>query len=72
MKCDYHPENEATSKCTKCGKNICAKCRVDYFGKDICTECGLPLLNVFGPMLHNNPDVLEPKQKLSDYLDKKK
>jgi hypothetical protein len=32
--------------------------------------CGLPLLNVFGPMLHNNPDILESKQKISDYLER--
>lgn len=68
MKCYVHCDKDAVTRCSKCGKDICRECKVDYFGNDICVECGKPLLNAFGPMLHNNPDVLEPKKKISDYL----
>lgn len=27
VKCNYHPEREATTKCEKCGKFICLECR---------------------------------------------
>jgi hypothetical protein len=59
-------------KCHKCGKDLCKECSIDYHGKPICDECGLPLLSAFGPLLFNNPDLLEPKKKISDYLDTEK
>lgn len=66
-KCHVHSDKEAVSKCSRCGQDICSECRVDYHGKDICVECGKPLLSAFESMLYNNPDVLQPKKKFSDY-----
>jgi hypothetical protein len=66
-KCNVHKEVDAVTKCYKCGCDLCDKCRIDYFGKDICVECGKPLLSIFEPMLYNNPDILQPKKKFTDY-----
>ena len=30
LKCYYHPEREAQSKCEKCGKVICVECKMVY------------------------------------------
>jgi len=30
LKCYFHPEREATSKCEKCGKLICLECKLVY------------------------------------------
>ncbi len=68
-KCYIHETAEAVGKCYKCGNDICAKCRVDYHGKDLCVECGKPLLNAFESMLYNNPDLFQPKKKFSDYTE---
>jgi hypothetical protein len=54
MKCYIHGDKEATDKCSKCGKDICEECKVDYFGKTICTACGIPLVGFFCNM-HGDP-----------------
>ncbi len=66
-KCYVHKDTDAVAKCSRCGTDLCASCAVDYHGKPICVECGKPLLSAFESMLYNNPDVIQPKKKFSDY-----
>ena len=37
--CALHPEFPATSRCTRCGKAICAACERSLDGKPYCAEC---------------------------------
>lgn len=37
--CALHPEFPATSRCTRCGKAICAACQRSLDGKPYCAEC---------------------------------
>ncbi len=37
--CAVHPEFPATSRCTRCGKAICAACERSLDGKPYCAEC---------------------------------
>lgn len=39
MKCNYHPEVEAVSTCTVCGKAVCQSCAVDVAGRSTCQHC---------------------------------
>jgi hypothetical protein len=62
VKCEICESANATVKCSKCGKEVCAKCSVDYFGKPICTACGAPLIGFFGNM-HGDPKTSVDKSK---------
>jgi hypothetical protein len=65
LKCYVHPDAEAVTRCYKCGNDICEKCKVDYYGKDICVKCGKPLMALFGCMMqkHNADQYIECKEK---------
>jgi hypothetical protein len=39
MKCYNHPDVEAVSTCSHCGKAICGACSVDVTGKIMCQTC---------------------------------
>lgn len=39
MDCHKHPEREAVSSCTICGKNLCQECSVEIAGKSYCKDC---------------------------------
>lgn len=61
-KCHFHPTADAVSKCHKCGKDLCKECSIDYYGKPICAECGMPLLGMLGDM-HGAPKTSVEKRK---------
>jgi len=39
MKCSYHPEIEAVTVCSTCGRAICQSCTVDVAGRFTCKNC---------------------------------
>ena len=61
-RCYIHDGAEAVARCSKCGKDICAKCAVDYHGQTICTACGMPLIGFFNNM-HGDPKTIFEKNK---------
>jgi hypothetical protein len=61
-KCEICDSPEAVIKCSKCGKDICSKCTIDYFDKKICTACGMPLIGFFCNM-HGDPRTAVEKNK---------
>ncbi len=38
MKCAYHSDREATTKCSKCGKPLCKEC-AEFTSLNICMDC---------------------------------
>ena len=38
MNCAYHPDREATTTCSKCGKPLCKEC-ADFTNLNICMDC---------------------------------
>ena len=61
-KCYKHEGADAVAKCSRCGKDICKECSVDYFGKTICTDCGMSLLSLF-TNIHGEPKQILEKKK---------
>ncbi len=39
MKCDYHPEYDAVSTCSKCGRPICKVCEYFKEPNPVCLTC---------------------------------
>lgn len=39
MKCDYHPDRDATGICVNCGKLVCDACKAVLEGKIYCALC---------------------------------
>ena len=39
MKCYYHPDTDAITACSNCGKAICQTCAIDVTGRLICQTC---------------------------------
>jgi hypothetical protein len=56
MKCYLHPDVDAVDKCTLCGREMCAECKLDYDGKIVCKPCAMPLMNLFGPLIYGGCD----------------
>jgi hypothetical protein len=59
-KCEICDSPDASVKCSKCGKDVCAKCAIDYFGKPLCIACGQPLVGFFCNM-HGDPKTVVDK-----------
>ena len=38
MNCAYHPDREATTTCSKCGKPLCKEC-AGFTNLNICMDC---------------------------------
>ena len=62
VKCEICDNTNATMKCSKCGKDVCAKCSVDYHGKPLCIACGQPLIGFFGN-IHGDPKTVFDKKQ---------
>jgi len=44
MRCAYHPESDAVGACVRCGRLVCAECKVELQGKIYCNTCAEEIL----------------------------
>ncbi|MDR1721740.1 MAG: hypothetical protein LBR24_01675, partial [Methanobrevibacter sp.] len=44
MECRNHPDREAVTNCSVCGKPICKECTLEIGGKDYCDNCATELI----------------------------
>ncbi|KZX16962.1 B-box zinc finger protein [Methanobrevibacter filiformis] len=55
MNCQNHPDREATSNCSVCGKPICNECTLKIGGKSYCQDCATQLISAGQSQISADP-----------------